>query len=74
MEDDTETGPSELPESLLPYDEWTEAALRHVMVQALHHAADQGLPGGHHFYVSFRTDQPGVVDPGRGCWRSTRRR
>ena len=24
-------------------------------------AAEQGLPGQHHFYITFRTDHPGVV-------------
>ena len=52
-------------ESLLPYDEWTEAAMRQVMVRALAHAAAHGLPGEHHFYLTFRTDHPGVVIPAR---------
>jgi uncharacterized protein len=51
--------------SLLPYDEWTEAALRHVIVRALDHVAREGLPDGHHFYLTFRTDHPGVVLPAR---------
>jgi uncharacterized protein len=53
------------PESLLPYDAWTEEALRHVMLRALHHVAANGLPGGHHFYLTFRTDHPGVEMPSR---------
>ena len=53
------------PDSLLPYDEWTEAALRQVMVRALAHATEHGLPGGHHFYVTFRTDHPNTVIPKR---------
>ncbi len=65
MEDDNETGQEQPPESLLPYDEWTEDALRHVMVQALHYAAEHGLPGGHHFYLTFRTDHPDTVVPAR---------
>ncbi len=52
-------------ESLLPYDDWTEAAMRQVMVRALAHVAAEGLPGEHHFYISFRTDHPGVVIPAR---------
>ena len=59
-EDDTE-----LPDSLLPYDQWTEEALRLVVVRALDYAAAAGLPGGHHFYITFRTDHPGVVVPER---------
>ncbi len=53
------------PESLLPYESWAEAALRRVMVQALDYVAAHGLPGGHHFYITFRTDHPNVVMPKR---------
>ena len=56
---------TERPESLLPYEEWTEAAMRNVMVRALSFAAEQGLPGNHHFYVTFRTDHPNTVIPQR---------
>ncbi len=52
-------------ESLLPYDEWTEVAMRAVVVRALAHVAANGLPGDHHFYLTFRTDHPGVVMPPR---------
>lgn len=64
MEDDE--GPADArPESLLPYDTWTEDALRLVVVRALRHAALHGLPGGHHFYLTFRTDHPGAELPAR---------
>lgn len=53
-----------LAESLLPYDRWTEDAMREVALRALEHAAEHGLPGEHHFYLSFRTDAPGTVVPG----------
>jgi hypothetical protein len=53
------------PESLLPYDDWMEQSLRQVVLHALDHAAAQGLPGEHHFYITFRTDHPGVVIPAR---------
>ncbi|MGE4480457.1 SspB family protein [Acidocella sp.] len=59
-EDDLNT-----PESLLPYDEWTQDALRHVVVSALRHVAAEGLPGGHHFYITFKTAFPGVSIPDR---------
>ncbi len=55
----------ERPESLLPYVEWTEAAMRHVVVRAINHAAAEGLPGDHHFYITFRTDHPNTVIPAR---------
>ncbi len=53
------------PESLLPYDDWTEEALRHVVVRGIAHAAAHGLPGDHHFYLTFRTDHPGTIVPPR---------
>jgi len=53
------------PESLLPYDDWMEQSLRLVVLHALAHAQAQGLPGEHHFYITFRTDHPGVVIPPR---------
>jgi uncharacterized protein len=61
MEDD----PQQQIESLLPYERWIANALRHVVVQAVEHVAKHGLPGGHHFYISFRTEYPGVVIPAR---------
>ncbi len=51
-------------ESLLPYDAWTEEASREVMIRALEHGAKHGLPGEHHFYVTFQTTHPGVNIPG----------
>jgi uncharacterized protein len=53
------------PDSLLPYEKWIEQALRQVVAQAIEHVAVQGLPGGHHFYITFRTDHPGVEIPQR---------
>jgi uncharacterized protein len=61
MEDDKE----QRPESLLPYDDWIEAAMRQVVAQAVAYVVANGLPGEHHFYITFRTDHPGVVMPPR---------
>ena len=61
MEDDRE----QRPDSLLPYETWTDTALRQVVARAIEHASLQGMPGGHHFYLTFRTDHPGVVIPTR---------
>ena len=47
-------------DSGLRYDVMVEAALRGVMRDALTHVARNGLPGAHHFYLSFRTGHPGV--------------
>jgi hypothetical protein len=54
-----------VPDSLLPYDEWTQEALRQVVMSAVGHVAENGLPGGHHFYITFKTAYPGVVIPER---------
>ena len=47
----------------LRYDLWIEEALRQVIHRALTLAATEGLPGEHHFYVTFRTGGPGVSIP-----------
>lgn len=66
MTDDAGNGGSGgLPDSILPYDQWMEDAYRDVMLRALEHVAERGLEGGHHFYLSFRTDWPGVEIPAR---------
>lgn len=40
-----------------------EEALRGVVRKALQHALDEGLPGDHHYYLTFRTTAPGVSIP-----------
>ncbi len=52
-------------DSLLPYDVWMEESLRYVVMRALTFAASNELPGKHHYYITFRTDFPGVVMPQR---------
>jgi hypothetical protein len=49
-----------LAEDLMHYDVMAQEALRGVIRAALKVARDKGLPGEHHFYISFRTDAPGV--------------
>jgi hypothetical protein len=44
----------------LDYARMVREALLDVPRQALRLAAREGLPGEHHFYVSFRTGDPGV--------------
>ena len=34
-----------------------------VIRRSLQYAASDGLPGEHHFYITFRTDDDGVVIP-----------
>jgi uncharacterized protein len=52
------------PKDLIGYDSLQQDALRGVVRGALDRAATpRGLPGDHHFYLSFRTDFPGVAIP-----------
>ena len=54
----------ETPESLIPYDEIVQEALRDVVGRVLSEVESTGaLPGGHHFYITFRTRMPGVEIP-----------
>jgi len=48
---------------VLRYDRMVEQALRGVVREALAVAASKGLPGAHHFYITFRTHIPGVAVP-----------
>ncbi|KPF73490.1 hypothetical protein IP88_09185 [alpha proteobacterium AAP81b] len=56
---------SETPaDSLIPYDEIVQDALRTVVRRVLLRIdAEGGLPGAHHFYIAFRTRAPGVDIP-----------
>jgi hypothetical protein len=58
MTDDT-------PDSLIPYDEIVQEALRAVVGRVLGSVARGGgtLPGNHHFYITFKTRAPGVNIP-----------
>ncbi len=47
----------------LRYDRMVEDALRSVVRRALTYVSEHGLPGNHHFYITFRTDQDGVEMP-----------
>jgi hypothetical protein len=52
-------------EDPLDYARLVREALRDVPRQALRLAASEGLPGEHHFYVTFKTSHPGVaISPG----------
>jgi hypothetical protein len=57
MTDDT-------PESLIPYDEIVQDALRAVVGRVLGEVEQTGaLPGEHHFYITFKTRMVGVAIP-----------
>lgn len=45
------------------YEALAQEALRGVVKAALKRAAEQGLPGAHHFYITFRVGAPGVSIP-----------
>lgn len=49
-----------MPQDLIRYDLLVQDALKGVVRKVLTDAAERGLPGDHHFYVSFRTDEPGL--------------
>jgi hypothetical protein len=54
----------ETPESLIPYDEIVQDALRAVVGRVLGEVERSGgLPGEHHFYITFKTRAPGVSIP-----------
>ena len=53
-----------LPDSLIPYDEIVQEALRDVVGRVLSSIEAGGsLPGTHHFYITFKTRMPGVDIP-----------
>jgi hypothetical protein len=52
-----------MAKEILQYNVMVEAALRAVVRQALTEVAEVGLPGNHHFYITFRTAHPGVQVP-----------
>jgi uncharacterized protein len=49
-----------MTKDLIRYDLLVQDALKGVVRKVLGDAAKHGLSGDHHFYVSFRTDFPGV--------------
>jgi len=55
----------ETTDSLIPYDEIVQEALRAVVGRVLGQVVDAGgmLPGDHHFYITFKTGAPGVDIP-----------
>ena len=54
----------EIPESQIPYAEIVQEALRDVVGRVLDQVERTGgLPGDHHFYITFRTRMAGVSIP-----------
>ncbi|HAJ90158.1 MAG TPA: hypothetical protein DCM27_03970 [Rhodospirillaceae bacterium] len=52
-----------IDDTTLRYDKMVESALRGVVRQAITEVQSRGLPGDHHFYITFMTDFPGVQIP-----------
>lgn len=44
----------------IDYPSMIDTAMRSVVKEALQQVVRSGLPGEHHFYISFRTDYPGA--------------
>jgi hypothetical protein len=51
------------PHDQIGYDALQQEALRGVVRAALKVAASKGLPGDHHFFITFKTHAPGVSLP-----------
>lgn len=52
------------PDSLIPYDEIVQDALRAVVGRVLEGiSSNVDLPGAHHFYITFKTQASGVTIP-----------
>jgi len=47
----------------LSYEKWVEEALRQVIKRALENTASEGLPGEHHFFITFMTRRDDVDIP-----------
>ena len=52
-----------MSEQAFKYDMMVEEALRGVVRKALRQAGAHGLPGNHHFYITFKTRHPEVDVP-----------
>ncbi|MEX2614599.1 MAG: ClpXP protease specificity-enhancing factor SspB [Alphaproteobacteria bacterium] len=52
-----------MAQDLMQYDVLVEGALRRVVHDALVRVATRGMPGDHHFYITFRTMDADVVVP-----------
>jgi uncharacterized protein len=46
------------------YGRLMHKAMRGLMAEVLRRVSEEGLPGKHHFFITFATDHPGVDIPG----------
>ena len=51
------------PVDEMQYERLAHEALRGVLRAALERVLAEGLPGAHHFYITFKTEAPGVSGP-----------
>lgn len=52
-----------MTDSIIQYDEMVQSALIGVVKDILIDTAENGLPGEHHFYITFQTTHPDVKIP-----------
>lgn len=52
-----------MTETIIQYDSMVQMALLSVVRDVLHNTAKEGLPGDHHFYITFSTNHPGTDIP-----------
>jgi uncharacterized protein len=61
---DKSQGGAAVADDMIGYEQLMQDALRSVVRAALQEAANpRGLPGKHHFYITFRTHGAGVIIP-----------
>ncbi|MBL4802275.1 MAG: hypothetical protein JKY45_10305 [Emcibacter sp.] len=52
-----------MTETIIQYDNMVQAALLSVVRDVLQNTAKEGLPGEHHFYITFSTNHPNTSIP-----------
>jgi len=52
-----------MSDDLIGYNDMVDQAMLNVVRQAVDFAVENGLPGKHHFYITFKTEYPGVEIP-----------
>ncbi|MCF8473141.1 MAG: hypothetical protein K9G26_00480 [Emcibacter sp.] len=52
-----------MTDTVIQYDTMVQMALLSVVRQVLKDAAQKGLPGNHHFYITFDTNHPETIIP-----------
>ena len=63
-----------MPQDLIRYDLLVQDALKGVVRKVLSDASAHGMPGDHHFYISFRTQDSRASGFRSVCGRNIRTR